>query len=225
MNGHIKLHRKMLSWGWYDDINTKVLFLHCLLKANWKKTEWHGVSIDAGQFVTSLASLAKETRLSVRQVRVALDHLTMTGELTSKACNKYRIITVNNWFEYQLNDKQDDKQMTSRRQADDKQMTTDEEIKESKKEINNKRFVPPTVDEVRTYINEKSLNVDPERFVDFYESKGWMVGKNKMKDWKAAARNWSSKDKSVKPTSQNKFNNFESRSIDFDALNKLAFGE
>ena len=53
------------------------------------------------------------------------------------------------------------------------------------------KFVPPTPEEVEAYINEKGYNVDANRFVDFYQSKGWMVGKSKMKDWKAAVRNWS----------------------------------
>ena len=56
-----------------------------------------------------------------------------------------------------------------------------------------KRFVPPTVDEVRQYCQERSNTVQPERFVNFYEAKGWMVGKNKMRDWKAAVRTWESK--------------------------------
>lgn len=53
-------------------------------------------------------------------------------------------------------------------------------------------FVPPTVEEVIAYLNEKGIgNVDAERFVSFYESKGWMIGKNKMKSWKAAVATWS----------------------------------
>ncbi|WP_373804335.1 DUF4373 domain-containing protein [Bacteroides heparinolyticus] len=52
-------------------------------------------------------------------------------------------------------------------------------------------FVPPTIEEVKAYIQEKGYPVDAERFIDFYTSKGWMVGKNKMKDWKAAVRTWS----------------------------------
>ena len=57
------------------------------------------------------------------------------------------------------------------------------------------RFAPPTVQEVSDYVSEKDLRstVDPEHFIDFYTSKNWMVGKNKMKDWKAAVRNWSRK--------------------------------
>ena len=53
-----------------------------------------------------------------------------------------------------------------------------------------KAFIPPTLTEVTQYKNERQSPVDPEAFIDFYQSKGWMVGKNKMKDWKAAFRNW-----------------------------------
>lgn len=53
-----------------------------------------------------------------------------------------------------------------------------------------KRFTPPTVDEVRAYCRERGNNVDAEKFVDFYTAKGWKVGKNPMKDWKAAVRTW-----------------------------------
>lgn len=53
-----------------------------------------------------------------------------------------------------------------------------------------KAFTPPTLTEVTQYKNERHSPVDPEAFIDFYQSKGWMVGKNKMKDWKAAFRNW-----------------------------------
>ena len=52
------------------------------------------------------------------------------------------------------------------------------------------RFAPPTLEEVKAYCQERGNNVDPERWMDFYQSKGWMVGKNKMKDWKAAVRTW-----------------------------------
>ena len=51
-------------------------------------------------------------------------------------------------------------------------------------------FVPPSVEMVAEYCYERANNVDPNEFVDFYASKGWMIGKNKMKDWKAAVRTW-----------------------------------
>ena len=53
-----------------------------------------------------------------------------------------------------------------------------------------KRFTPPAREEVQAYCIERKNNVDVERFIDYYTSNGWMVGKNKMKDWKAAVRTW-----------------------------------
>ena len=59
-----------------------------------------------------------------------------------------------------------------------------------------KRFVPPDVEEVRAYCAEKGYClVDPERFVSYYTSNGWMVGRTKMKDWKSAAAGWQSREK------------------------------
>ena len=56
--------------------------------------------------------------------------------------------------------------------------------------IDKNRFIPPTLEEVSAYCKERNNNVNPERFIDFYESKGWLVGKSKMKDWKASVRTW-----------------------------------
>lgn len=56
--------------------------------------------------------------------------------------------------------------------------------------ISGKRFKPPTVDEVKAYCIERQNNVDAERFIDYYTANGWKVGKNTMKDWKAAVRTW-----------------------------------
>ena len=63
-----------------------------------------------------------------------------------------------------------------------------------------KVFIPPTVDEVKAYCLERGNSVDPEQFVDFYTSKGWKVGKDKMKDWKACVRTWEKRsDKKTAP--------------------------
>lgn len=64
-----------------------------------------------------------------------------------------------------------------------------------KKKTATKRFIAPTLEQLKDYKKEKDLNLIPEQFIDFYESKGWLVGKNKMRDWKAAARGWSTREK------------------------------
>jgi len=56
------------------------------------------------------------------------------------------------------------------------------------------RFIPPTLEEVEEYCEERENTIDPQSFIDFYESKGWYIGKNKMKSWKAAVRTWESKE-------------------------------
>jgi len=138
-NEFVKIFRKMLNWEWYTDVNTKTLFLHCLLKANWKSGSWHGYKYEKGQFVTSLPSLAKETGLSVREVRTALNHLKSTGELTDWHDNKIRIITVVAYSDYQKGDRQTGSPATGKRQANDRRATADirtyKNTKEEKKNI------------------------------------------------------------------------------------------
>lgn len=124
-NEYIKVFRKLLNWEWYTDVNTKTLFLHCLLKANWKDGAWRGHTIKRGQFITSLPSLSKETGLSIREVRTALNHLKSTGEVTDKIYSKFRIITVKSYDSFQSSDRQNDSQPTGKRQASDRQATVD----------------------------------------------------------------------------------------------------
>ena len=62
------------------------------------------------------------------------------------------------------------------------------EIEEPKSKA--KRFTPPTLEEVTAYCIDRNNSVDPQHFIDYYTSNGWLVGKNKMKDWKAAVRTW-----------------------------------
>lgn len=87
-----------------------------------------------------------------------------------------------------------DEQKTNSDKDIDKELDKDIDIN-NKKEKTKRVFKQPTVDEVRAYCQERGNFVDPESFINFYESKGWMVGSNKMKDWKAAVRTWESKDK------------------------------
>ena len=79
--------------------------------------------------------------------------------------------------------------MSDKRKRKEKEIEKEREREGEKKE-KRKRFSPPTREEVQAYISEKGLNVDAERFIDYYTANGWKVGKNSMKDWKATVRNW-----------------------------------
>ena len=92
-------------------------------------------------------------------------------------------------------------------------------VKDSIVKDNNKRFTPPTLEEVRAYCQERNNTVDPEKFIDFYESKGWLVGKNKMKDWKASVRTWE-RNRKKESTPYETYKKTISAGYDFEALER-----
>jgi len=114
MEWYIKLHRKLLDWEWYDDINTKILFIHLLLKANHKDKKWRGITIYPWETLTGRISLSEELWLSQQKIRTSLNKLKSTNEITIKTTNKYSIIKLCNWEEYQQNNQQSTQQATSK---------------------------------------------------------------------------------------------------------------
>ena len=132
MSDYIKLSRRILEWEWYSDINTKVLFLHMLLKANWKDGRFQGVEIPRGSFASSYQGLAQETGLSIKNVRTALEHLKSTGEVAVNRHPKFTVFTIKNYHLYQSTGSQpaENRQSTGTESA-----TIEEGKKERRKEI------------------------------------------------------------------------------------------
>lgn len=161
MAGYIKLHRDILNWEWYKDIPVRILFEHCLLKANHEAKRWQGKIIEAGSFISSLDNLAAETGLSLMQIRTAINKLKSTGEITNKTTHRYSIITINNWFLYQTNNTPNNKQITNKQHTDNKLITTNKNIK---KEKNNKE-----VEEVVVVEEKKEIEIEKQKKIDdFY---------------------------------------------------------
>lgn len=155
--GFVKIYRSMLSWEWHDDPITMATWMYCLMRANYETQRWHGQIVEPGQFVTSLAHMAKDIGISVRQLRTALNHLKSTHELTQTATSRATLITIEKWALYQSAGEKATQRATSKatndRQTTDKQPTTIEEREESKereeREINNKEM-----DESAYYLKE-----------------------------------------------------------------------
>jgi biotin operon repressor len=126
--GFITLHRKIVDWEWYSDINVFRLFTHLILTANWKPKRWQGEIVNRGQKVISIQNLAQETGLTEQSVRTAIKKLKSTGELTSKSTNKYTVVTLTNYELYQSEEKQATSKITSEltneEQTTNKQLTT-----------------------------------------------------------------------------------------------------
>lgn len=100
-NGFIKMHRKMVDWDWYKDPNTFRVFVHLLLSASYKETEFRGHKIKPGQVVCGRKQLAEELGVGEQTIRTALNHLISTNEITIKPTNKFSIITIKKWGKYQ----------------------------------------------------------------------------------------------------------------------------
>lgn len=80
--------------------------------------------------------------------------------------------------------------------------TTSNNTNEYKDKPSRTRFTPPTLEEVQGYCKERNNHIDAQRFIDYYTSNGWKVGKNPMKDWKATVRNWERTSKAEQPKEQ-----------------------
>lgn len=242
MSDYIKLYRSLLEWEWYKNINTKVLFIHMLLKANWKDGKFEGKVIPRGSFVSSLTKLAEETDLTIREVRTAILHLETSGELTIKRHSKYSVFTIKNYALYQVSDNQ----TTGKRHSVDIQTTTIEEKKEVKKERNNilckaealalfeslwkmypnKKGKAQVTDKDKQKLLEIGLE-EITRAIDRYKryievNKDWYKPKNGSTFFKGGYEDYLGDDyEEVKqPVKKSSFNSFKQNDYDFDELEK-----
>ena len=133
LNGFIKVHRRMIEWGWYSDPNTKALFLHLLLVATFKDGEYMGHKLKPGDAVVGFKSLSETLGMSVQEVRTAMKHLESTGEITRKSTNRFSIVTIANWELYQL----EDEQPTNNQQTTNKQLTNNQQHLKNVKNVKN----------------------------------------------------------------------------------------
>lgn len=196
-SGYIKLYRSLLNWEWYDDINTKTVFLHLLLTVNIAKRQWHGITVPCGSRVCSYAVLASETGLTERQVRTAISHLEATGELTRYKYPNFTVFAINNYDKYQLLTDE----TTGQRQGDDKAATgqrqQNKKIEEDKEDIylsildTEIQNFPPTLEEIRLFAEQEKIRIDVQKFYDYYTERDWKTKNgNFIRNWKKTLQYW-----------------------------------
>jgi len=204
MSGWVKLHRKAIENGWLKNHNMWIFWTYCLLKASHKRHKhlvgFRQIELAPGQFVFGRKIASIETGLSEQAVRTCLENFKKLGNITSTSTNKYTLVTIVNWGLYQDTNQETNQQpnqkVTSNQPAGNQQVTTNKNVrmKECKnKERGGKKFTLPSIDEISSYM--KKLGIPDhafmaERFFHFYQAKGWMIGKNKMKNWKSACVTW-----------------------------------
>ena len=206
--GYIKLHRAIRDcWIWHEDepFTKRDAWIDLLLSANHaeKKILFEGKlrTIQAGQFHTSILKLSDRWKWDRRKTTQFLKLLESDEMITTNSTTHGTTITIVNWGKYQVECTTDSTTKGTMACTTDVQpyvqpMYTNKNDKEcikndkEKREATAKRFCPPSVEEVRAYCSERNNGINAEAFVDFYVSKGWKVGKNPMKDWKACVRTW-----------------------------------
>lgn len=219
-HGYIKLHRQIQDcWIWDSGkFDKRSAWIDLLMLANHrdKKFMFNGkpVVITRGQFMTSIRKLAVRWEWSTSTVFEFLKILEDDNMIKKESDSHRTLLTIINYEVYQgvpntdqtLTEHQSNTNRTLTETTKEYKNIRNKEFKENDTPngvSKRKCFAPPTVEEVRAYCQERGNNIDSQRFVDFYESKGWFVGKNKMKDWKAAVRNWESRDKQNTPKQSN----------------------
>ena len=154
LNGYVKLHRRLLEWEWYDDMPVKSVFLDLLLRATHYEREWRGIRLKPGQVPTSTIGISRSTGLSEQQVKTALRKLIKTGEISKESTNKYSIITIEKWGDYQIDEVETNQQITNNQPSSNHQSTINQpQLKNEKNE--KKNIYSASCEEIVGYLNDK----------------------------------------------------------------------
>lgn len=126
MQGWIKLHRQFTEWEWYRKGDVARLFIHLLLTANHEDKKWQGITVRRGQIVVGRKELALETGLTEQTIRTCILKLKSTNEITTKSTNKYTIVTIVKYEQYQHDERKSTSKTTS--ESTNEQPTTNQQL-------------------------------------------------------------------------------------------------
>ena len=144
MEGWTKLHRKFLDWEWFTIDGMVRLFIYLILSANHKDGEWRGIKVKRGQVITGINSIHEKTNISKQSIRTCLMRLEKTGEINKQSTNKYSIITICKYEDYQIKEditnKPANNQLTSNQQSTNKQLTTNKNEENEENDNNEKKL-------------------------------------------------------------------------------------
>ena len=147
----------MLTWEWYDDPPTMVIYVHLILSANIDNVIWHGIEIPRGSLISSYAKIAKRTGLSIQQTRTAISHLETTGEITRSAHSKFTVFTLNNYDKFQEVTQKSTSKSLKNQQASPNQPTSNQQ--QNKKDKKDKKEEEKNISAVAQ--NEKDVRIFP----------------------------------------------------------------
>lgn len=207
--GWVALHRQFTQWEWFDKPEMVQLFIYLLISATHEEMQWRGMTIKRGQIVTSLDKIKAATGLSTSKIRTCLERLKLTNEIASETTNQYRVLTICNYDKYQsvgeACDKQNDKQIANKSQANRKQIASAISYNNNNNNITTEKNISLscTHEEQREKIfkifffkNFVNPAAEVQRFYDNFTAQGWRRGNGqKITDVLAVARAWEQEEK------------------------------
>lgn len=151
MEGWISLYKKFVNWEWYQDTNVKSVFIHLLLLASYEDKKWQGRVVKRGQVIISSGNLASDLKLTRQQVRTALKKLQSTDEISVESTNKYLVITIEKYSDYQSALQNNNHQTTNKTTIEATNKTTEESIEAKDiQEISRNKVTNKTTNKITT---------------------------------------------------------------------------
>lgn len=195
--GWIRVQRAILDHWVFSEADALKLWVYLLMSANYedKSRSFNGrlIQVKRGQLIYGRHAVSQRLGISEAKLRRYMKQFVKDEMISQQRTNKYSVITITCYEKYQ-----DASQQTtgksptaSRQSAIPKQVTS-----------NKKQFKAPSVGEVEAYCESRGNGIKAEAFVDYYETRGWMVGKHKMKSWQSAVRTWENRRKEQQPKNE-----------------------
>lgn len=243
--GFIKIDRELLDEDFFSSerFTRAQAFIDLCFQAAYKEREFlvRGIKVTLKPYeiAVSETNLAEKWQWSRNTVRKFLSELLSYGIIEQKTSKLINIITIKKYLsieqqneqqnglnfneldalggdntEHQI--EQQNEQLTRRKEKkDNKKEISDTKVSNIKKE---KRFVKPTVEQIDEYVKQNGCHIDAETFFNYYESKGWVVGKSPMKNWQAAVRTWEKTWKSNHPQQAKNYTQSQTRDANREDL-------
>ena len=226
-NGFVKLFRKLVDWKYAQFPNAVALWVHILIRANWKDGYFMGHEIPRGSLATSMQGLAEQTGMNRSTVIKWIKRFEDDGQIECVRTQRFTIIKVSNYRAFQdvdsdgyqqLNQQQNQQLGQQQSQQQGQHNRRKKEEKEIKKERNREGLRSPSLPEVERYFKEHGYKAEPFPFWEYYNRREWKDQNGRQLDWILKAGDWEAREKQMQKKEDRIVipNPWKSKDDDFD---------
>ena len=200
------LYRSILNWEWFKDQNVLQFYIYCLIKANETDVLHKGIEVKRGSFIATLKDISEDTGLSVQQTRTCIERLKSTQNVTSKTTNKFTILTVCKYDDYNNALKKNNTNINTK---SNKQITNKNEKINKQKQPQKISFSESEIFDLKAFSDAfPDWSKEQKRYY-FDAASDYSNQGNKYINWKSAISNWALRDEHNQRNYFYKKNNFK----------------